>query len=519
MGEHLEFESELWKAANKMRGSIESSQYKHVVLSLMFLKYLSDAFEERRESIRKRMDDKDDSLYEEDEEERKEILDDPDRYGGVFFVPELSRWSMLKSKVNDPELPSMMDKAMELIETDNKKLLHNVLPKVFVRTRVPYETLGELVNIFTKIGFGTTEAKAKDTLGRVYEYFLKMFAMSEGKRGGEFYTPESIVRVLVEVLEPYKGFVYDPCCGSGGMFVQSAKFIEAHKGKKEDIAIYGQENIDTTWRICKMNLFLRGLEGNIALGNTLLNDQHKSLKANRIIANPPFNQSEWKNDSIDKDPRWEHGLVPNGNANFAWIQHMIHHLADEGLAGFVLANGSLSVGGTEGSIREEIVRKDLVDTIIALPTQLFFTTQIPACLWFIAKDKNKHNGFEKDRTGKTLFIDARKIFTRVSRTQVEFTTEQIKKVADTVRKYRGEIEGYEDELGFCKEAKLSDIEKHNFVLTPGRYVGLAPEDNGDEEPFEDTMAKLTADLGELFEQSDDLKEKIRKNLGGLGFEF
>jgi type I restriction enzyme M protein len=268
-----------------------------------------------------------------------------------------------------------------------------------------------------------------------------------------------------------------------------------------------------------MNLFLRGLEGKIALGDTLLNDQNKSLKANRIIANPPFNLSEWKNDSIDKDPRWEFGLVPNSNANYAWIQHMIHHLEDDGLAGFVLANGSLSVGGTEGKIREDIIKADRVDCIVALPPQLFFTTQIPACLWFIVKNKKEHNGFKKNRRGKTLFIDARKIFTRVSRVQVEFTDDQIKQIADTVRRYRGELKGYEDVEGFCKVASLEDIEKHNFVLTPGRYVGLAQEDNGDDEPFEDKMTKLTAGLAELFEQSDDLKEKIKKNLGGLGFEF
>ncbi|MFY1112675.1 MAG: type I restriction-modification system subunit M [Methanosarcinaceae archaeon] len=519
MPEHLSFEKELWDSANRLRGSIESSQYKHIALSLIFLKYISDSFEERRKEILKRLDDKKDPLYEDDEEERQEILNDPDRYGGVFFVPEKARWSYLKAEVKNPELPSMVDKAMEFVEQENKELLNNVLSRVFVRSRIPYETLGELINTFTKIGFGTEEAKSKDTLGRVYEYFLNKFAMSEGKRGGEFYTPPSIVKLLVEILEPYEGRVYDPCCGSGGMFVQSARFIESHRGKKEDIAIYGQENIDTTWRLCMMNLFLRGIEGHIALGDTLLNDQVSDLKARRIIANPPFNLSRWKNDSIDEDERWEFGLVPDSNANYAWIQHMISHLDDDGLAGFVLANGSLSVGGQEGKIREKIVKNDLVDCIVALPPQLFYTTGIPACLWFLAKNKEGHNGFKKDRTGKVLFIDTRKIFTRISRVQVEFTDEQIQQIAETVRKYRGEIEGYEDISGFCKAADIAEIEKHGYVLTPGRYVGITEEENEDEEPFEEAMEKLTSELAELFEKSDVLQERIRKNLEGLGYGF
>ncbi|MAG61233.1 N-6 DNA methylase [Candidatus Pacearchaeota archaeon] len=511
MAEHLSFEADLWKSANKLRGSIESSQYKHIALGLMFLKYISDSFEERRKELEKRMDDNKDPLYEQDKDEREEILDDPDRYGGVFYIPEKARWTYLQKQVNNKDLPTLLDNAMEIVENSNKKLLNNVLPKVFVRSRIHYESLGELVNVFTKIGFGTTEGKAKDTLGRVYEYFLKMFAMTEGKRGGEFYTPDSIVKILVEILEPYSGRIYDMACGSGGMFVQSTKFIEAHKGKKEDISIYGQESIDTTWRLCKMNLFLRGIEGNIALGDTLLNDQHKSLKANRIIANPPFNLSEWKNDSIDKDPRWKYGLVPNGNANFAWIQHMIHHLDKDGLAGFVLANGSLSVGGDQGKIREEIINDDLVDCIIALPPQLFYTVPIPACLWFLAKNKKEHNGFKKDRRKKVLFIDARKIFTRVSKIQVEFSKDQTNQIANTVRKFRGEIEGYKDIKGFCKIVSLEEINRKDNVLTPGRYVGL-PEKEIDKEPFEKKIKRLSLELSKSFNETSNLQNTINNKL-------
>ncbi|MBW2966837.1 type I restriction-modification system subunit M [Candidatus Woesearchaeota archaeon] len=510
MTEGISFEKELWKACCRLRGSIESSQYKHVVLGLLFLKFISDSYEEKREELVKKISDKKDKLYTENEEDKKYILNDKDRYD--FFIPEKARWSFLKLNAGQTDLPKKVDDAMQLIENVNKQLLGGLCPKIYLRIRIPYDALGELINIFTKIEVGTKKGKENDTFGRVYEYFIKMFAMEEGRRGGEFYTPQSIVKLLVEILEPYKGRIFDPACGSGGMFVQSLKFVKAHKGKKTDISIYGQESIDATWRLCNWNLIFRKIEGHIELGNTYWNDKFSDLKADFILANPPFNDSEWKREDTDADKRWIYGTVPNSNANYAWIQHFITHLNNKGMAGFVLANGSLSVGGQEGEIRKKIIENDLVDCVVALPAQLFFTTQIPACLWFITKNKGK-------RKGQTLFIDAREMFIKISRTQVEFSDEQVQKIAKTVKKYRGELKGYKDIKGFCKKVKIKDVEKNNFILTPGRYVGFEDKEEENKELFEEKMQKLTAELAEQFVESEELQKKIKKNLRGIGFEF
>jgi type I restriction enzyme M protein len=405
---------------------------------------------------------------------------------------------------------------MVAIEKENPKQFRGVLPKIYARSNIDYLTLGEIINLFSTIGFGTEDAIAKDILGRVYEYFIGRFAQQEGKGGGEFYTPRCIVKLLVEMLEPYHGRIFDPACGSGGMFVQSIKFIQAHGGKRGDISIFGQESIDTTWRICKMNLAIRSIAGNIQLGNSYWDDKFKDLRADYILANPPFNVSEWGVDRVQGDVRLKYGTPPNSNANYMWIQHFIYHLAPNGIAGFVMANGSMSVGGVEGEIRRKIIEDDLVDCVIALPVQLFYTTGIPACLWFLTKNKAQKG--HRDRNGETLFIDARKLFRKVDRTHNELTDEQIKQIADTYHAYRGEVglSEYQDIPGFCKVATLEEIRKNGHVLTPGRYVGTEEvEDDG--EPFEEKMERLTLELAEQFERSEELKGQIKANLEELGY--
>lgn len=512
----LNFVDSLWKTANKLRGSVESAEYKHIVLGLIFLKYISDSFVERQSYLDRAVKDPGNLDY----YGITDVVEDKDEYlsENIFWVPREARWSYLMANATNPNLGKLIDNAMVAIEKENPKRFRGVLPKIYARSNLDYLTLGEIINLFSRIGFGTEDAVSKDILGRVYEYFIGRFAQQEGKGGGEFYTPRCIVKLLVEMLEPFRGRIFDPACGSGGMFVQSLKFIQAHGGRSGDVSIFGQESIDTTWRICKMNLAIRGIEGNIQLGNSYWDDKFKDLRADYILANPPFNVSEWGVDRVQGDVRLKYGTPPNSNANYMWIQHFIYHLAPNGIAGFVLANGSMSVGGIEGEIRKKIIEDDLVDCMIALPVQLFYTTGIPACLWFIAKNKAQ-KGY-RARKGETLFIDARKIFRKVDRTHNEFTDEHIKKIADIYHAYRGEarLPEYKNIPGFCKVATIEDIKKNGYVLTPGRYVGTE-EMEGDGEPFEEKMERLSTQLAEQFEKSEELKKQIKANLEELGYGF
>ena len=472
-GANVGYEAELWKMADALRGSMDAAEYKHVVLGLIFLKYISDAFEEQHTKL---------------EAERSQGADpeDPDEYRAVniFWVPPEARWPRLKAQAKQSTIGQLVDDAMSGIERDNPSL-KGVLPKDYARPALDKQRLGQLIDLVTNIKVGDKESRSKDVLGRVYEYFLAQFASAEGKKGGEFYTPCCIVRLLVEMIEPYRGRVYDPCCGSSGMFVQSEQFIAAHGGKIGDISIYGQESNYTTWRLAKMNLAIRGIEGQIAHGDTFHNDRFPDLKADYILANPPFNVSDWGGERLRKDMRWKYGVPPAGNANFAWVQHMIYHLSPAGLAGFVLANGSMSSNQSgEGEIRKAIIEADLVDCMLALPGQLFYSTQIPACLWFLARDK-KNTRF-RDRRGELLFIDARKLGVMVDRIHRELTGEEIIRIARTYHAWRGEKDAgkYEVIQGFCKSATLDEIRKHGHVLTPGRFVGAeAQEDAG--EPFDE----------------------------------
>ena len=503
-GANLGFEQKLWQAADKLRSNMDAAEYKHIVLGLIFLKYISDSFKE---------------VYEELKKDPEADPEDVDEYIArrVFWVPEEARWEYLQKNAKKPEIGELIDHAMDAIERDNLSL-KGVLPKIYARPALNKQRLGELIDLIGTIGLGDKENKSKDILGRVYEYFLGQFADAEGKKGGQFYTPRSIVKLLVEMLEPYKGRIFDPCCGSGGMFVQSEKFIEAHGGKIKDISVYGQESNETTWRLCKMNLAIRGIDANIKWGDSFHDDQFKDLKADFILANPPFNDSDWGGELLQDDVRWKFGVPPKGNANFAWVQHFIHHLAPAGTAGFVLANGSLSsMTSNEGEIRKNIVEADLVDCIVALPSQLFYNTMIPACLWFISRDK-KDNKF-KDRRGKILFIDARKMGVMVDRRHRELTDEEIKKIADTYHAWRGENKlEYKDIPGFCMSATLEEVKKHDYILTPGRYVGFEEQEE-DEEAFEEKMKKLTAELAKQMEESKKLDEEIKKNLEMLGWRI
>ncbi len=525
-GATLGFEETLWQAADKMRGHMDPSEYKHVALGLIFLKYISDAFEERRQEIDRELTDPESAWHVAEPRLLQEELEDRDAYAmkNVFWVPKEARWSYLQERAKQPEIGKLIDDAMVAIEKENPSL-KGVLPKDYARPALDKQRLGELVDLIGTIGLGDAENRSKDILGRVYEYFLGQFASKEGKKGGEFYTPRCIVKLLVEMIEPYEGRVYDPCCGSSGMFVQSEEFIRAHNGKVGELSIYGQESNPTTWKLAKMNLAIRGIEANLGgqHADSFHNDLHKTLKTDFLLANPPFNDSDWGGDRLREDVRWKFGVPPEGNANFAWMQHFIHHLAPTGIAGFVLANGSMSTNQSgEGEIRKAIIEADLVDCMIALPGQLFYGTQIPACLWFIARDKSgtptKRSGPLRDRRGETLFIDARQTGTMVDRTHRELTDDDIAKIAGTYHAWRGENEeSYEDVSGYCKAATLDDIREHDHVLTPGRYVG-APEAEADHEPFEEKMERLTSELSDQFAESKRLEDEIRKNLKGFGFD-
>jgi len=511
----LSLEESLWESAEQLRGTVEVSQYKYIALGLMFLKFISDRFEERRKEIS-------DSCK--TDKEREFMVEDKDAYAGkgVFFLNKGSRWSDLMITATQKNLGITIDKMFRKIEQNNP-VLSGVFPQNFASSNIANENLTEIINMFSKIGFGTKEKLDLDWFGRAYEFFIKKFAMNEGRRGGQFYTPKSVVRLLVEILEPFKGIIFDPMCGSGGMFVQCHKFITAHKGKKEDVSIYGQEVIDGIWRIAKMNLALRAIDtSNIQLGDSLKNNKFPSnKKANFVMANPPFNMKEWGYDQLKTDKRWVYG-VPSGSkpgGNYAFMQHMLYHLDEKnGRMGLVLANGSMSVGGVEGKIRQKIIDADIVDCMIAMPTNLFFTVTIPVCLWFFAK--NKSNGRFRNRKGETLFIDARKIFTPINRVQNDLSEKQIEQIAGTYRSYVGEkgYPKYKDIPGYCKVAKIKDISEFNYVLTPGRYVG-AEDVEEDDEPFEEKMKRLTKEYGELSEKSKDLDKQIRKNLKELGFEI
>ena len=507
-GANVGFEETLWAAADKMRNNMDPAEYKHVVLGLIFLKYISDSFEEVFNKIKGAGD-----SYEGQEE-------DKDAYSaeGVFWVPAEARWDFLKTNAKKPEIGKLIDNAMIAIEKDNPSL-KGVLSKNYARPDLDKVRLGELIDLVSKIGLGDKESRSKDVLGRVYEYFLGRFAGAEGKGGGEFFTPQSVVKLLVGMIEPYKGRVYDPCCGSGGMFVQSEKFVEAHGGEIHDLAIYGQESNPTTWKLAKMNLAIRGIEGNLGTNNadTFHNDLQKDLKADYILANPPFNISDWGGERLKDDVRWKYGVPPAGNANYGWIEHMIHHLAPTGIAGFVLANGSLSSNTSgEGDIRKNLIKAGLVDCIVAMPPQLFYTTQIPACLWFVSRDRYDHKF--RNRHDEILFIDARKMGTMASRKNRELTDDDITKITGTYHAWRTIKGKYEDVKGFSKAAKIEEVEKNGFVLTPGRYVGTDFVDD-DDEVFEEKMARLTKELGEQFKESKELEERIKKNLKGIGFEI
>lgn len=515
------YEAQLWQMADTLRGSMDAAEYKHVVLGLIFLKYISDAFEEQHARL-------------EVERDLGADPEDPDEYRAVniFWVPSEARWTYLQAHARQPIIGQIIDNAMASIERDNPAL-KGVLPKDYARPAIDKTRLGQLIDLISNIKVGDKHSQAKDVLGRVYEYFLAQFASAEGKKGGEFYTPRCVVRLLVEMLEPYRGRVYDPCCGSSGMFVQSVEFIRAHAtgngngGKaRADISIYGQELNYTTWRLAKMNLAIRGIEGQIAQGDTFHNDRFPDLKADFILANPPFNVSDWGGERLRNDRRWQYGVPPAGNANFAWVQHIIYHLAPTGYAGFVLANGSMSSNQSgEGEIRKNIIEADLVDCMVALPGQLFYSTQIPACLWFLARDKSgrppvgvRHAAPLRDRRGEILFIDARKLGRMVDRTHRELTDEEIARIANTYHAWRGEKDAgeYADVPGFCKSATLDEVRKHGYVLTPGRYVGAEiREDDG--EPFALKMQRLVAQLREQQAEAVRLDAAIRANLRELGF--
>jgi type I restriction enzyme M protein len=512
-GGDLGFEAELFKAADKLRGNMEPSDYKHVALGLIFLKHISDSFEAKRAELL--------ASY-------AEGAEDPDEYAAdnIFWVPKEARWSHLQASAKQPGIGKLIDEAMIAIEKRNESL-KGVLPKEYARPALNAVMLGELIDLISGIALGQEKGQARDVLGRVYEYFLGQFAGSEGKRGGEFYTPRSVVRTMVEMLEPYKGRVYDPCCGSGGMFVQSEKFAEEHEGRIGDIAVYGQESNYTTWRLCKMNLAVRGIDADIRWNSegSFHKDELRDLRADYILANPPFNISDWGGDRLREDVRWKYGVPPAGNANFAWVQHIVHHLAPSGTAGVVLANGSMSsTQSGEGEIRRALIegvegKPGVVDCMVALPGQLFYSTQIPVCLWFLARDRSNgvaRNAKLRDRRNEILFIDARRLGHMVDRTRKEFSDDDIDRIARAYHAWRGEAEAgaYEDVPGFCKSATLEEIRAHGHVLTPGRYVGAA-EAEEDDVPFEESFAALQAKLETQFAEANRLTATIRERLAGV----
>lgn len=530
-GANLGFEDKLWAAADKLRGTMDAAEYKHVVLGLIFLKYISDSFLEKFQALK--------SEKHSDPEDKDEYLAD-----NVFWVPPEARWDYLLKNAKRPEIGKLIDDAMTAIERDNASL-KGVLAKDYARPSLDKTRLGELIDLIATIGLGDAESRKKDILGRVYEYFLAQFAEKEGKGGGEFYTPQCVVRLLVEMLEPFKGRVFDPCCGSGGMFVQAVRFVQAHTSGNgggsnvtREIAVFGQESNYTTWRLALMNMAIRGIDSKILWNEkgSFLQDAHKDLKADYILANPPFNDEDWGFSKVKDDVRWKYGKPPaggmrkqkdgssiavdGGNANYAWIQHFIHHLAPDGLAGFVMANGSMSTNTSgEGDIRKAMVEADMVDCMVALPGQLFYTTQIPVCLWFLTRSKktDSKRGF-RDRTGETLFIDARKMGTLIDRTHREFSDEEMASITRTYHAWRGEKKdgAYEDVAGFCKSATLDEIRAHHHVLTPGRYVGAEIiEDDG--VSFEEKMAELSDRLYQQMRESVELDDVIRRNLEVLGY--
>ncbi|MCW8275952.1 SAM-dependent DNA methyltransferase [Pseudomonas sp. PCH199] len=514
----------LWATADKMRANMDAAEYKHIVLGLIFLKYISDSFAGRRAELERRFADASDDYYLGGEvaELLASELEERDYYKevNVFWVPGVARWESLRAAAKQVDIGKRIDDALAAIEAENPPL-KNILDKRYARAQLPDGKLGELVDLVSTIGFGGDANQARDLLGQVYEYFLGQFASAEGKKGGQFYTPGSIVKTLVAVLNPHHGKVYDPCCGSGGMFVQSEKFIEAHGGKLGDVSIYGQESNPTTWRLAAMNLAIRGIDFNLGRepADTFIRNQHSDLRADFVLANPPFNISDWWHGSLEGDPRWVYGTPPQGNANYAWLQHMLFHLKASGRAGIVLANGSMSSSQNgEGDIRAAMIAADVVEVMVALPGQLFFNTQIPACLWFLAKQKTA-------RPGEVLFIDARKLGSNVSRVQIELLDSDIERIAKTVANWRGEpldlggeIAEYTDIPGFCRSVTLAEIGDHAHVLTPGRYVGTeAVEDDG--EALADKMQNLTALLGEQLAKGAELDQLIRVRLGGLGYEF
>ena len=491
------FEKQIWDAACVLWGHIPASEYRKVIVGLIFLRYISSAFEKR---------------YQQLIEEGDGFEDDKDAYAedSIFFVPADARWSKISSAAHTLEIGTIIDDAMRAIEKENTSL-KNVLPKNYANPDLDKRVLGEVVDLFTNMDMGDTEG-SKDLLGRTYEYCIAQFAAYEGVKGGEFYTPSSIVKTIVEILKPFNNCrVYDPCCGSGGMFVQSAKFIEAHSGNRGAISVYGQESNADTWKMAKMNMAIRGIDANFGPyhADTFFNDLHKTLKADFIMANPPFNLSNWGQEKLKEDVRWKYGVPPSGNANYAWIQHMIHHLAPNGKIGLVLANGALSSQTSgEGKIRKNIILADLIEGIVALPTQLFYSVTIPVTLWFISKNKKQK--------GKTLFIDARKMGYMVDRKHRDFTDEDIQKLVDTFTQFQDGT--LEDIKGFCAVADLNEIEKHEYILTPGRYVGIEEvEDDG--EPFEEKMTRLTSELSDMFKKSRELEDEIRKKLGAIGYEI
>ena len=504
-------EAELWAMADALRGSMDAAEYKHVVLGLIFLKYISDAFEDRHAAVLA--------------EFGKEVAEDRDEYiaESIFWVPPEARWSHLQAQARQPTIGQLIDNAMAGIERDNP-ILNDVLPKDYARPGLDHQRLGQLIDMVSNIKVGDKDAQSRDVLGRIYEYFLSQFASAEGRHGGEFYTPRCVVKLLVAMLEPYRGRVYDPCCGSAGMFVQSIEFIRAHStgngnaGKaKADISIYGQESNYTTWRLAKMNLAIRGIEGQIAHGDSFHDDRHPDLKADFILANPPFNVKDWGGEMLTDDKRWRFGVPPKGNANFAWVQHIVHHLAPRGTAGFVLANGSMSSAQSgEDEIRKKLIEASFVDCMIALPGQLFYSTQIPACLWFLARSRG--NGKFRDRVSEILFIDARALGRMVDRTHRELTDEELARIAGTYHAWRGEKDAdtYADVPGFCKSAPLDEVRRHGHVLTPGRYVGAPPQEE-DGEPFNDKMKRLTAQWRKQQTEAVRLDAAIAENLEKLGF--
>lgn len=502
-GANLGFEEKLWQTADKLRNNMDAAEYKHVVLGLIFLKYVSDAFSE---------------LYKKLSGEKDADPEDADEYRAenVFWVPPEARWDYLQKNAKQPTIGILVDDAMDAIERDNPSL-KGILPKNYARPALDKQRLGELIDLIGTIGLGDAESKNKDILGGVYEYFLGQFADAEGKKGGQFYTARCVVQLLVEMLEPYRGRIFDPCCGSGGMFVHSEKFVDAHGGKIGDVSIYGQESNQTTWRLAKMNLAIRGIDANIQWGDSFHNDLHKDLKADFVLANPPFNNSDWKGELLREDARWQYGVPPVGNANFAWVQHFIYHLAPTGIAGFVLANGSMSSNTSgEGEIRKNIIEADLVDCMVSLPSQLFYNTMIPVCLWFIARDKKNHKF--RNRKGETLFIDARNMGEMVDRRHRKLTDEDIQKIASIYHAWRGEGSKYADIKGFCKSVKLDEIREHEYILTPGRYVGVE-ESEEEGEPFEERMEKLTSELGDQFKKAEELEREIKENLKNIGYGF